>query len=224
MTSIGDRLLFFLGSRLGHLALLILGGTWRLRVIGDEQVQELHVQHKPLILTTWHGRMMVPVWHSRGRGIVAMVSQHRDGELVSRMVHRLGYETVRGSSTRGGTEATLELLDRVRSGQPAAMICDGPRGPIYRMKPGTPFLAMEARAEVIPVSFAASSRWTLSSWDRFQIPKPFARVYVIYGDPITPPDSTGDLKSFTRTLEAALNAVMEKAEEMAGRRSKIQGG
>ena len=77
----------------------MLGATWRVRVFGDEQVQKLRARKRPVILATWHGRMIAPVWHSRKRGIVAMVSQHRDGELVARLVHRLGYETVRGSSS-----------------------------------------------------------------------------------------------------------------------------
>jgi lysophospholipid acyltransferase (LPLAT)-like uncharacterized protein len=147
--------------------------------------------------------------------MVSMVSQHRDGELVSRMVNRMGYETVRGSSTRGGAEAALDMLERIRKGQPGAMICDGPRGPIYKMKPGTPFLAIQAQAPIVPVSAAASSRWIFSSWDRFQVPKPFARVHIIYGDPISPPRSLDHLKEFTRSLEAALNDVMERADKLA---------
>ncbi len=194
---------------------MILGATWRVRVFGDEQVQRRRAEKRPMILATWHGRMMASVWHSRGRGIAAMVSQSRDGELVSRMVNRLGYDTVRGSSSRGGTEATLESIDRLKNGQLIAMICDGPRGPIYKMKPGTPFLAIEAGASIIPVSAAASSAWILSSWDRFLIPKPFAKVYVIYGDPVSPPRSRTELKAFARTLEAELNAVMSHADELA---------
>ena len=68
---------------------------------------------KPLVLITWHGRMIVPVWFMRGRGIVAMISRHSDGEMVSRLVEKLGYGTIRGSSTRGGTAATLEMLDTI---------------------------------------------------------------------------------------------------------------
>ena len=182
---------------------------------GLDRVNEAHASGKPLMYILWHGRMMAPVWQRRRLNVVAMVSRHQDGELVSRMVHQLGYETVRGSSTRGGTQAALELLDKIRGGQAAAMICDGPRGPIYKMKPGTPFLAMEAGATCIPTTSAASSAWILHSWDRFQIPKPFARVHIVFGDPIPPPDPHTDLKTFTRQLEQTLNDLTVHADKMA---------
>lgn len=168
-------------------------------------------------MITWHGRMMVPVMHSRGRHIAAMISQHSDGEIVARLVQRLGYDTVRGSSTRGGTGAALELLDRVKNGQTAAMICDGPRGPIYTMKPGAPFLALQSRAAVIPTTFAAERAWVLGSWDRFQIPKPFARVHLLFGDPIPFPGEETSLKEYTRTLESALQALTAEADALAKR-------
>ena len=164
---------------------------------------------------TWHGRMMAPVWHQRHLNIAAMVSRHQDGEIVSRMVHHLGYETVRGSSTRGGTQAALELLDRLKSGQAAAMICDGPRGPIHKMKPGTPYLAIQAGAVCLPTSSGASSAWILHSWDRFLIPKPFARVYIVFGEPILPPPPDSDLNAFARQLEDQLNALTARADDMA---------
>ena len=184
-------------------------------MIGLDRVNQVHASGLPLIYILWHGRMMAPVWHRRNVKAVAMVSRHQDGELVSRLVHHLGYETVRGSSTRGGTQAALELLDKIRGGQAAAMICDGPRGPIYKMKPGTAFLAMQASATCIPTTFASSPCWILKSWDRFQIPKPFARVYILFGDPVPPPDSNTDLKAFTRKLESTLNELTTRADERA---------
>ncbi len=193
----------------------MLGRTWRVKVQGWETVQRFIENREPLVMITWHGRMMVSTWYSRRRGIAAMISQHRDGEMVSRLVEKLGYRTVRGSSTRGGTTAALELLDLVKSGFTAAMICDGPRGPIYVMKPGAPFLAMQAQAPVIPVSFAAERAWIFRSWDRFQVPKPFSRVYLFFGEPIPPPPLTGDLDQFTLTLETALNQITARADELA---------
>ncbi len=186
-----------------------------MRVIGLERVEQAHAARRAMIYILWHGRMMAPVWHRRGVNAVAMVSRHQDGELVSRMVHQLGYETVRGSSTRGGTQAALELLDKLRDGRAAAMICDGPRGPIYKMKPGTPYLALQSGATIIPTTCGASSAWILHSWDRFMIPKPFARVYILFGEPILPPLPDSDLKSFTRQLEDKLNDLTTRADDMA---------
>ncbi len=190
-----------------------------MRLIGYEHAEQLHAAQRPMMYILWHGRMMAPVWHRRGRHIVAMVSRHQDGELVSRMVHHLGYETVRGSSTRGGTQAALELLDRLRAGQGAAMICDGPRGPIYKMKPGTPYLAMQSGVPCLPITCGASAAWILRSWDRFMIPKPFARVYIVFGDPILPPPPDSDLKAFTRQLEDVLNELTARADALAGHRT-----
>ena len=191
-------------------------------MVGFEHVERAHATGKPFMHILWHGRMIAPVWHRRRSKAVAMISQHRDGELVARVVQKLGYETVRGSSTRGGTKAALEMLDRLKRGQPAAMICDGPRGPIYEMKPGTPFLAIQAQAAILPTTCAAAPSWIFHSWDRFMLPKPFAKVYILYGDLISPPPSETDLKSFTRTLENTLNELTARADEMAQTKSKIE--
>lgn len=197
--------------------LLLLARTWRVRARGWNATRAYIESGKPLVMITWHGRMMVPVVHSRGRRIAAMISQHSDGEIVARLVQKLGYDTVRGSSTRGGTAAALEMLERVKNGQTAAMICDGPRGPIYKMKPGAPFLALQAKAAVIPTTFAAERAWILGSWDRFQIPKPFARVHLLFGDPMPFPGDETSLKDYTRRLEAVLVSLTEEADALAKR-------
>lgn len=196
---------------------MILGRTWRVQVSGWENVLRITAQHSPLVMMTWHGRMMVPTWFARKCGIVAMISRHTDGELAAQFVERLGYETVRGSSTRGGTEAALEILEHVKAGQVAAMICDGPRGPIYKMKPGAPFLALRAGAFVIPATFAAERTWIFKSWDHFQIPKPFSCVHLLWGDPIPPQNPQTDLDQFTQTLETTLNDLTARADKLAGR-------
>ena len=159
--------------------------------------------------------MIAPVWHMRRRGIVAMISQHRDGELVARLVQKLGYETVRGSSTRGGTGAALAMIERLKAGQIGAHICDGPRGPIYKMKPGAPYMAISAGADVIPATFAAASCWTFRSWDRFTVPKPFSRVFLCYGEPILHPGFDAGVQDFAQSLESALNATQTEAEAQA---------
>jgi lysophospholipid acyltransferase (LPLAT)-like uncharacterized protein len=166
-------------------------------------------------MITWHGRMIVPVWFMRRRGIVAMISRHSDGEMVSRLVEKLGYGTIRGSSTRGGTAATLEMLEAIRDGKTAAMICDGPRGPIYKMKPGAPYLTLQSGATVITAVASANRAWTFRSWDRFQVPKPFARVYLLWGSPMAPPPPECPLETLTQQMEDALNAATRRADELA---------
>jgi lysophospholipid acyltransferase (LPLAT)-like uncharacterized protein len=99
----------------------------------------------------------------------------------------------------------------------AAMICDGPRGPAFRMKPGAPFLALHSGAFVVPASFAAEKAWIWGSWDRFQIPKPFARVHLLWGEPIPPQNPQTDFDEFTQTLETALNDLTARADALAGR-------
>jgi lysophospholipid acyltransferase (LPLAT)-like uncharacterized protein len=178
-------------------------------VTGFERVEKLMQERSPLVLITWHGRMIVSVWFARRRNIVAMISRHGDGEMVARLVERMGYETVRGSSTRGGTQATLEMLEKVRAGQPAAMICDGPRGPIYQMKSGAPYLAQQTHATVIPVAFAANREWAFRSWDRFAVPKPFAKVRLVWGEPIAPKANDADTEAFRIELENALNELTQ---------------
>jgi len=159
---------------------------------------------------------MVPTWHARNRRLVAMISASRDGELVARLVERLGFDTVRGSSSRGGTAAAMQMIERLKNGQIGAMICDGPRGPRHQMKPGAPYMAIQASADVIPVAFAASSAWTFNSWDRFTVPKPFARVHLLYGEPIPHPGYDTDVQEFAQVLEDRLNDTLAQAESLAG--------
>ncbi len=210
-----NRLLFYLGTHFGHLAVLILGATWRLRVTGFDGAESYMRARKPLVMVTWHGRLIGSTYHCRKRNVVAMISQHRDGELVSQVVEKIGYETVRGSSTRGGSAAALSMIDKVRAGQTAAMIGDGPRGPIYKLKPGAAYIALMSGADVIPVIFAANRAWVFRSWDRFTVPKPFARVFLYYGEPIPHPGNDADLRDFTRQIENALEVLRSQAQREA---------
>ncbi len=211
-----DRILFLLGSSFGHLAMLLLAATWRVTVNGWDHVETAMRSGKPLVMITWHGRLMIMSWHVRDRGLVTMISQSRDGELVARVVQKLGFKVVRGSSSRGGAEAAREMLEAIQKGRVAAMICDGPRGPIYKMKPGAAFLAMQANAAVIPSIASADRAWIFRSWDRFMVPKPFARVRIYYGTAIQPADPA-ELKSLTRRLEESLNALLNHADLSSGR-------
>lgn len=208
------KISLFLSVHLGHFFLNLLATTWRYEVQGWDACQAAAKSGKPQIWITWHGRLILSTWYARHQHIATMISRSADGELIARVVQKMGYVTARGSSSRGGTVAALALLDLIKNGKTAAMICDGPRGPIYKMKPGPAFLAIQSGATVTPVIGAADRAWIFKSWDHFMLPKPFAKVFLLFGEQIQV-TQTDDLKAITRTLETALNTLLAQANSLA---------
>src|SRR5690606_17014476 len=134
----------------------------------------------------WHGELMPLLWQHRGEGVRVLISEHRDGEIVARVAESLGFgTTVRGSTSRGGGRALLELVRVLRAGSEIAVTPDGPRGPARKFAPGALIAAHRAGAPIVCVAVHASSGWNLRSWDSFLIPKPFARVTFAYTAPET---------------------------------------
>lgn len=178
------RLLFWLATRLGWLVLLALGKLTRLEFRGREHYERLRTAKQPFIYSTWHGKILLPIFTHRNEGICAMVSEHTDGEMIAQTLERLGYTTVRGSSTRGGKRAMLAMIRALRKGGVGAMIPDGPRGPRHVFKAGMIAIAQKSQAAILPMTFACSRAWRLKSWDRFIIPKPFSKTIALYGAPL----------------------------------------
>src|SRR5689334_5714004 len=164
-----------------------LMSTCSLRVLGGD-VKERYIDGKDgFIGVVWHKDFLYALDFFRRRKIVVMVSQSKDGELVARALHRLGYRTVRGSSSRGGREALAELTDLVRNGWGSAIIADGPRGPARQAKIGVVLAGRNSGAPVLPWGCHAEPNITAGNWDQTMIPKPFARITVSFGDPIYVP-------------------------------------
>jgi len=162
--------------------------------------------------------MLSPICRHRIHGMVGLASDHRDGEYVTRVLMRLGYGVARGSSTRGGARGLRGLLRAARAGRPLAIIPDGPQGPPELMKPGAVVLAARSGLPLVPIGVGISRAWRLSSWDRFAIPKPFARVHLAYGAPIDVPrdlDEVG-VAEYRERLQAGMDAAVRAAREVAG--------
>lgn len=156
------------------------GGEW-------DQVTRLHLARKPVILCIWHSELLALAaygWRIPD-ALVTVISQSKDGEIIARMVERLGYAVARGSSTRGGLKALLRLARIMRAeNRMAVLTVDGPKGPRHEPKPGAVFLARQTGAAIIPVRAYPSRKWVFTkSWDRFEVPKPFARIQVRAGQP-----------------------------------------
>lgn len=205
-----------------------LAATWRWRRLGADG--EPASVRPPLGLeravhALWHEHLLPLAMAHRGQGAVALVSEHRDGEILTRVLDGLDVEAARGSSTRGGEEGLREMIRAGRAGRPLAFTPDGPRGPARRCKPGVVRAAAETGLPVIPLAAAASRFRRLGSWDRFLVPAPGARVVVSRGEPLTVPEvaarapadegSGGPLRRWTRRVERALEAERRRCEAAA---------
>ena len=174
-----ERITLLAGMGFLHL----LGRTWRIRVVNGEAVRNLRSNGHPFIFSLWHGHLLPLLWHHRDEGVMVLISEHRDGELVARAAESLGYGLIRGSTTRGADRALISLVRELQSGHEVAITPDGPRGPAEKFAPGALVAAQRSDSFILPVVVSASRAWRLRSWDRFMIPKPFARVTVAYGPP-----------------------------------------
>ena len=209
-----DKILFWLVSILGAALIWLLGKSWRITFIGQHNVEEVWEQNQRVIYAFWHGRLLALVFTHRKQPIRILISQHRDGEFIARIVQRLGVAPVRGSSTKGGAKGVLEM---VKAGQnfDLAITPDGPKGPRYKVQPGAAYLASRAGIPLIPMTDSAKSAWVLKSWDRFMIPKPFTRVVVFLGQPIwvDPGANQEGLQQAGLKLEEDLVALTQKADQ-----------
>lgn len=195
---------------LGRILVRALGATWRVRVEGRDELAETSAGGQACVIALWHGELLPLVWHHRDRDIAALISTHADGELIARIVESLGFRPIRGSSSRGGMRALLEAVRELRGGRHVAFTTDGPRGPRRRSAAGAGVAAARAAAPVIPVGCTVDRAWRLRSWDRFVIPKPFARVTVRYGPALRAAGATpADGEALRPALDASLLAVSE---------------
>src|SRR5687767_3990394 len=164
----------------------------------------------------WHGRVLTATYYFRQRGIIVMISENFDGEWIARIIHQFGFRTSRGSTSRGGQRALLQLKREMERGYPAGFAVDGPRGPARKAQPGAVWLAKLTGNPVVPFHMEASSYWSLKSWDCTQVPRPFSTVALAVGPPI---DVTADadeqaIEAKRVELEQALFALEHRAAAM----------
>lgn len=190
----------------------LIGATLKFEVSGDEHVST----DKPQVFCFWHNRIPIATYFWRQRGIVVMSSRSFDSEYIARFIQRFGYGAARGSSTRGGRAALIQMIRAVRGGRSAAFTVDGPGGPRYEVKPGALLLAAKTGAPILPFSISLDRYWQLPSWDQIQIPKPFARASVIIGASFPVPD-TDSIEAAQQRLQDVLEELRVQSDEKAGR-------
>jgi lysophospholipid acyltransferase (LPLAT)-like uncharacterized protein len=168
----------------GYLAIRIIGPTLR-SSFTYEPGTENEPQTRPAIYCFWHRCVFAAGYMFRGHGIRVLTSRSYDGEYIARIIERLGFRAVRGSSSRGAVQSLRELQRELEQGEFVAFTIDGPRGPRYVAKPGPIHLARVTGAPIFCFYVAAERAWVLKSWDAFMIPKPFSRVRCYVRSPIS---------------------------------------
>jgi lysophospholipid acyltransferase (LPLAT)-like uncharacterized protein len=168
----------------GYPLIRALGSTVRWRVEGLQHLEAVSAAGHQPIFGFWHGRIMHGTLYFQRRGIVVMTSENFDGEWIAGIIHRFGFGTARGSTSRGAKAALRQMVRTMRSGRPAGFTLDGPRGPARVAQPGAVWLAKATGNPVVPFHAESATHWTLRSWDRTQIPKPFATVSMVIGEPL----------------------------------------
>jgi lysophospholipid acyltransferase (LPLAT)-like uncharacterized protein len=193
----------------------------KLKFIGRETAYDHIKKHGRIIIPIWHQRLFPALAYAREfmefRPIV-MISQSRDGELIADIAQRLGFVPVRGSSSRGGTEALKTILRKLEENPVVGHVVDGPRGPKGTVKPGLIRMAQLSGAVVLPLILSVDKAWIAGSWDRFLIPKPFSRVTVQWGDPFSVPRKTDPeaFDAFRRQIQEKLIRAHAEADLKSG--------
>lgn len=193
-----------------------MGATYHWLEQGTQHLAAIQRQGRQPIYALWHGRIMPGIIYLRDRGIVVITSENFDGEWIARIIRRFGYGTARGSTSRGGAKALVQLRRDMRDGQPVAFTVDGPRGPREVAHPGAVWLAGATGNPILPFHVEASSYWTARSWDRHQVPKPGSTVAVAMGQPIEVPRGADEaaIEAGRRELEVSLADLRQQALAM----------
>ncbi|HSD50242.1 MAG TPA: lysophospholipid acyltransferase family protein [Candidatus Methylomirabilis sp.] len=199
---------------LASLLLRAVAATLRRTDIGREHVDECLGRGERAIVAFWHGRLLMMPFAYPGQPVTLLISQHRDGEYITRVARWLGFRVVRGSATRGGAVAFKQLIQALRDGWHVVITPDGPKGPRQQVKSGIIELARLTGMPILPVAFGAWPRTMVKSWDHFLVPHPFGRGIYVWGEPIYVPASADKVavEKFQSVLADRLDALVVEAD------------
>ena len=204
-----EKLSIRLVERIFYVLIKLIGKTIRFEREGWENFEKIETDGRIPIYAFWHNRIFPATYYFRNRGIVVITSKSFDGEYIARFIQRFGYGAVRGSSTRGGVGALVSLIRLMKQGLPAGFTVDGPKGPRYVAKTGAILLAKKTGNPVMPFSVETKNFWTIKSWDKLQIPKPFSRAKVFIAAPVYVEKQADDAE-----IEIKLQELQAKLDEL----------
>lgn len=212
-----QRMQLWVITGLGVLVIRLIGPTLRVSV-SMEDGGPSSLKARPMILSFWHSCIFPAIYVWRDLQIRVMSSDSFDGEWTGRIIRKFGFVKIRGSSSRGAVRGLLGMRREIQAGATVAFTIDGPKGPRHVAKPGPVLLARATGAPMVAFHIALANAWTLNTWDRVAIPKPFSRALLRVSRQITVPADTNDSQreEFHAELQRALDRVREFAENNVG--------
>jgi len=201
-----------------YIRLVHATGSWQ--VFGDETIRKLRREGQPFIVSLWHGRiLMMPYTWIRGEQIHLLISQHRDGQLIAKVISYFGIGSIMGSTSKGGASALRGMLKALKEGECVGITPDGPRGPRMRASDGIISLARMAEVPIFPATYSVARGRVLGSWDRFLVAAPFSQGVFIWGEPlyVDRDADANDIEAARAELEKRMNAITHDADEHVGR-------
>lgn len=192
----------------------LICSTIRFEVEGMERFDEIAREEKLPIYAFWHDRIVSGTYYFRNRGIIVLSSTSFDSEYTARCIQRFGFGIIKGSSTRGGIQALVGMIRMMKQGFAMAFTLDGPKGPRYEAKSGPVLLAKKTGNPLVPFVIECKRFWTIKSWDRLQIPKPFTRARLMVGEPVYVEQDARDdrLEEKRQELQTELDKLVEDGE------------
>ena len=216
-----QKIIFFLAKLFGATLIRLIGYTCRYRMVGMDNLYRTGLNAKQ-IWAVWHGRMFLPLFHFRNRGVVSLVSKSWDGEVITHIAEKLGYVIRRGSSRDGGREGFNQLVQDVNNGSIVSIFPDGPTGPRHKLSNGVIDLSRLTGASILPMCWSADRVWTFKSWDGYIIPKPFSKGIIIFGDPVEIPRylSEEQFEEHRQQLRSILCSLEREVDRLATFKTK----
>lgn len=213
---IKKSILNFLGLNVLTFIVNLVIKTYHIKIYNDDAVKELSQNGKSFITAFWHGRMLIPWYVNRKYKIAALVSKSKDGEILTRLLKNWNYNVVRGSSHIGGKEALNIMEMTIDEEYSFAITPDGPTGPPNKMKAGAVVLAHRKSVPLLLMGTASNRNFVFKSWDKFQVPKPFSKVSVVYSEPVYVKESSSreEINKLIEDCETRLMELQKEAEDI----------
>jgi lysophospholipid acyltransferase (LPLAT)-like uncharacterized protein len=209
------KMLQFLGIHFVKYFVNILLKTLDIKELKNKQLDELEKKNKNYVLAFWHGTMLLPWYLKRDKNFYTIISKSNDGEILTRVLKSWNYNVERGSSSNGGSEVLTTLIEKTKTGSSIAITPDGPKGPEKKLKAGAVIIAKKANVPLVLLGIGLRKKKELKSWDKFQIPYPFTKIFAVYSEPIfiDKDFSYEETDNMINKASEKLNSLQKQAEQ-----------